>query len=133
MSKPRYKWESYVIRVIEDQPRKQRALDAIRFGSGASDGMPRTKGRRRTTEDKALRTLSGDEQFEYDAVQAAVNWARAQPDGDDILTLVELRYWRKSHSVEGASPLCRMSRRTAIRRNQAFKKQVARGLKIYGR
>lgn len=133
MSKPRYRWEGYVIRVIEDQPRKQAELDSLRFGRGGLDGMPRAKGARRATEDKALRTLPRDEMFEYDAVQGAVNWACSQPDGEDILHLIELRYWRRSHTIRGASRLCRMSESTALRRNQAFKRRVAQGLGLLGR
>lgn len=129
MSKPRYRWWSYVKWCIRDYPAKCRELDEMRsHGAVRIDGMPKGGSSSRSTEDRALRGFSGQKEREYEAVRRAVDHARTLPDGDDVLVLIDLMYWRQTHTLEGAARKARMSARTARRRNHAFITAVAAGM-----
>lgn len=120
-------WWGYVKWVIRDQPKKRRELEAIRSGGGlASDGTPRSTEARRTTEDRALRGFTGQKAREYDAVEAAAAETRTYASGALRLKLIDMVFWQRSHTLEGAAMACHISRRTAIRYHGDFIRLVAK-------
>lgn len=127
MSKPRYKWWGYVKWCIRDYPAKCRELAELRRQSfGAGDGLPRGSEARRSTEDIALRGFAGQKEREHRGVDEAVRETRALPDGEAILRLVELVFWRGTHTLQGAAMACHTSEATARRWHNAFIRRVAR-------
>jgi hypothetical protein len=136
MDRPRRGWWGYVKWVIRDQPEKRRELEAMRSTGGfASDGTPRATEARRTTEDRALRGFTGQKAREYDAVEAAAAETRTYGNGPLRLKFVDLVFWRRSHTLEGAAMVCHISRRTAIRYHGDFIRLVAAkmGFDVEGR
>lgn len=128
MSRPRYRWWSYVKWCIRDYPAKCAELGILRQQLGASrlDGMPRARRGARSTEDAALRGFTGQRRREFDGVAEAIEDARRKPDGEDILVLIDLVFWRQTHTIEGAAHKARMSSRTAYRRYKEFVLDVGR-------
>lgn len=93
----RYRWWSYIKWVVRDWPQKEKSLPGL---TGA-----------------ALR--------EYEAVQAAVQETRALSGGADCLRLIELVYWKNSHTMQGAAEVLHVSYDTAVNWNRGFIKKVA--------
>ena len=71
MSKPRYRWWSYIKAVIRNYPTLCEKLSDIQSTSvtASLSGMPRGGKPRRETEEAALRQLPLVEQKEHDAVK----------------------------------------------------------------
>ena len=97
-----------------------------RSGARAPDGTPRSTEAKRTTEDIALRGFIGQKAREFDAVEQAVEITRGYGSGPLRLRFIDLVFWRKSHTLEGAALECHISRRTAIRYHSDFIKLVAK-------
>lgn len=66
-------------------------------------GMPGGGGERRSTEDAALRQLPADQQRRYDAVAQALEISEHLTSGLSRVQLIELVYFRRSHTLEGAA------------------------------
>jgi len=130
MSRPRYRWWSYVKWCIRDYPVKCAELGMLheQLGAARLDGMPRARRASRSTEAAATRGFSGQKRREFEAVERAVEITRRKVDGDDILVLVDLVFWRQTHTIEGAAHKARMSSRTAYRRYKEFVLEVGRGM-----
>lgn len=127
MSKPRYKWWSYVKWCIRDYPNKCRELAELRQQSfGAGDGQPHASEAQRSTENIALRGFSGQKEREYLGVKRAVDGVKKRSDGDEILHLVELVFWKQTHTLQGAADRCHVSYSTAARWHGNFVRAVAR-------
>ena len=135
MSKPRYKWWGYVKAVIRAYPDHRRDICAIkqqsitpRYGGssgGGGDGRP--------VERLALRALPPDEQRELDAVEAAERIVAAMPDGAERLRLIELVFWRRSHTLQGAASELYISYATAKRWHNRFIVLVAKKMELIER
>lgn len=129
MDRPRRGWWGYVKWVIRDQPEKRRELEAMRSAGGfASDGTPRSTEARRTTEDRALRGFSGWKAREYDAVERAVLETTSLPDGAERLRLIDMLFWRQTHTLHGAAYELHIGYRTARRWQARFVVRVAEQL-----
>lgn len=63
---------------------------------------------------------------EREAVAAAVEITRALPDGECRIKLVELIFWKKTHTLQGAAGKVGASERTARRWHTEFIRCVAR-------
>ena len=127
MTGPRRGWWGYIKWVIRDQPTKRRELLEMQSAGGFDmDGMPKATEARRTTEDKALRGFVGQKAREFDAVERATETTRGYNNGPLRLKFVDLVFWRRSHTLEGAAMVCHISRRTAIRFHGDFIKLTAR-------
>ena len=105
MSKPRYGWWSYAKYMVRIYPERKaeyqerqsqritREIAATLGGSAAS----------RTTENAALRQLSPAKQAEYDAVTKAVEATRRSKTGEERLALIDMIFWKQSHTLDGAA------------------------------
>lgn len=100
MSKPRYRWWSYVRRMIRDYPSLKCQWDDLHEQNITADisGMPGGGGTSRTVEAIALRQLpDADDQKDFDAVSKAIEITQMKPNGDDRMRLIELMYWSKKN------------------------------------
>lgn len=68
----------------------------------------------------------GIEKKENDSVLDAVAETRDMPDGEERMKLVQLIFWEKTHTLEGAALEINCSERTARRWHTDFIKCVAR-------
>ena len=82
--------------------------------------MPRGGDTTRQTETLALRELPTTQAREYEAVRRAV--ATEDPQH---LKLIDLLYWKQSHTIMGASDKMKIGERTARRWNGDFIRKVA--------
>lgn len=131
MSKPRHKWYGNVIRTIRYYPTleaEKGALTSQSITAGYS-GMPRASEPSRATEACALRCLSPREEEEIDAVRGAIIEISRQQDGDDVLKIVKMVDWKKTHTIDGAAGVIPVSPRTAKRMRGRFVLAVARRLR----
>lgn len=83
-------------------------------------GMPSGAGEHRSTEDAALRQLPAAEQRRHDAVAQAVQICGQLTSGPSRVKLIELVYFRRSHTVEGAALQIPISSRQAWGWNNDF-------------
>ena len=105
MSKPRYKWWGYIKAVIRAYPGLKREYEDLHEQSITANisGMPGGGSASRGTEDIAVRELPYTRQREYEAVRRAVDATKLMPTGTDRLALVDMVFWKKSHTLAGAA------------------------------
>ena len=105
MSKPRYKWWGYIRNVIRSYPELKREYEALHEQSITANlsAMPGGSDATRGTENIAIRELPRTKQREYDAVQRAIELTRRMPNGELRLRIIDLVYWKRTHTVEGAA------------------------------
>lgn len=96
MSKPRYRWWSYVKAMIRNYP----AL--------------------------VDRYIQGPALREREAVQRAIDQTEQMVDGKERLQVIDLVFFRQTHTLEGAAVLIPCSERTARRWHTDFIKAVAK-------
>ena len=122
MSSPRYDWWPYIkgmIRRYPDMCRKYNELHSPCISPSLS-GMPRGGDTTRQTETLALRDLPTTQVREYEAVRRAV-----ETEEPKKLKLIDMLYWKKSHTVMGAADKMKIGERTARRWNGDFIRKVA--------
>ena len=132
MSKPRELWWGYVKNVVRTYPELEQELKELRRtkvtpnynATGGSSGPGKT------TENAALRELEPKKQKRYDAVEAALRKTRRFRDGSSRCRLIDLVYFRKSHTLQGAADSCHVSFGTAKIWNQNFLRLVASELNL---
>ena len=122
----------YVRRVLYDYPRlaqEERELKTISatpaygaMGHGAGPGDP--------TALLATRELPRNKQRRLEAVQQAIRETERRPNGTHRLRVVELVYFKRSHTLQGAALMVPCSYRTAKRWHRDFICQVARNLDL---
>lgn len=88
------------------------ASSGERIGGGSS--------RRDPTAIAAMRELPPDDQRRYAAVRSAIFRMRYWRDSATRLMLVDLVYWKRTHSVEEAAEVASCSKSTAMRYQQEF-------------
>ena len=96
MSKPRYRWWSYVKAMIRNYP---------------------------TLVD---RYIQGPALREREAVQREIDQTEQMVDGKERLQVIDLVFFRQTHTLEGAAVLIPCSERTARRWHTDFIKAVAK-------
>ncbi len=128
MSKPRYKWWGYVKNVIRAYPGLKREYEALHEQAVTANvsGMPGGGGASRGTENIAIRELPYTRQREYEAVRRAVEYTKQIAAGADRLALVDMVFWKKSHTLSGAAYKLNLSYTTAQRYHGEFVIAVAR-------
>lgn len=134
MSRPRYRWWSYVKNMIRSYPTLKERADAMKQQQITPQltGMPRGKnGVSKPTENAALRELPRTEQRELEAVQKTIDQIRRKKNGSEILKLVKLVYWDRSHTIFGASNVLHVSERTAKGMNLTFVYKVAENYGLF--
>lgn len=77
-------------------------------------GMPGGGNVSRGTEDIAIRQLPRSKQLEYDAVRRAVEVTGMLKTGRERLRIMELVFWKQSHTLDGAAYATNISYDTAI-------------------
>ena len=129
MSKPRYKWWGYVKWCVADYPAKCAELAEMSgIGVPKSDGLPHSHEAQRTTENIALGKFSGQREREYEAVRKAIEITRRRKDGTEVLKLIDLVFWKRSHTLSGAALKCCVSYRTACEWHGFFIRLTAKQL-----
>lgn len=128
MSIYKYWWHPNVVRAIRQYPalvsaKEDKQTQAMTANYNA---MPRSGGVHRTSEDVALRQLSDREEEIVYAVGKAVEEIKNHQDGQDVLTIVRLVDWKRTHTTDGAAMALHMSERTARSRRNRFIYTVAK-------
>lgn len=116
MSKPRYRWWGYVKNVIRAYPILKREYDdlheqsitASMSGSGSPGGI------NRAAEIIAIRELPKPKQKEYDAVRRTILLTEHLRTGKDRLKLIDMVFWKGTHTLSGAAMELNISYDTAI-------------------
>lgn len=105
MSKPRYRWWPYIKSVIRAFPELKKEYEDLHEQSITANmsGMPGGGGVSRGTEDIAVRELPYTMQREYESVRRAIEKTRLYKNGRERLAIIDLVYWKKSHTLEGAA------------------------------
>lgn len=134
MSKPRNKWWPYIKAVIRDYPRLKRDYDALHEPSVAAkcSGMPSGGGQSRGTENIAIKELPYTQQKEYEAVRRAVAATKILSTGKERIKLIDLVFWKKSHTLSGAAYKLNLSETTAQRYHSDFIYLVAEKYGLIG-
>ena len=117
MSKPRYGWWSYAKYMTREYPAlrsEYRDLKSVKITRELSASMGGRSGKGSTTENAALRQLSPAKQAEYDAVTKAIEKTKQSRTGAERLAIIDMVFWKKSHSLEGAALAANVSYDTAI-------------------
>ncbi|MBR5094461.1 MAG: hypothetical protein IK095_05150 [Oscillospiraceae bacterium] len=127
MSKPREPWWGYVKNVIRDYPAAKRDLEELRRGRitpnyNATGGG---SGPSRTTEAVATRELPPRRQQRMEAVERAIGRTMRRSSGALRLRIVELVFFKGSHTLRGAGMACHVSYATAKIWQQDFIYAVA--------
>lgn len=102
MSKPRYDWWSYVKAIIRRYP-------SLKYAD-----------------------VSGISLCEKEAVEAAIATTERMQNGMDRLAVVDMVFWKQTHTLSGAAMMIPCGYETAKRWQQQFIKQVARSFKCDG-
>lgn len=131
MSKPRYRWWGYIKAVIRSYPALKKEYEDLHEQSVTAkySGMPGAGNVSRGTENIAIRELPSTKQREYEAVKRAIESVCLLRSGKDRLALVDMVFWKKSHTLSGAAYKLSISDTTAQRYHGEFIRLVAR---IYG-
>lgn len=130
MSSYRHWWTPNVARALKEYPRLIAKKDELRktalIAKYSTD--PRNKNATRSTENIALKDLPPAEAATVDAISSALDEISRRRDGDEIIRLVDLVHFRRSHTLYGAAMVLNMSEITAKRKNGDFIKLVAKKL-----
>lgn len=123
MSRTRYGWWAYVKDMIRRYPALSQEYADLHMQSITADysGMPHgSGGETRTVENLAMRELPHNAQREYEAVRAAIARTKVLSNGTDRLKIIDLVFWRRSHTLEGAAASIPVSYRQAQRYHAEF-------------
>ena len=104
MSKPRYRWWGYVKNVIRSYPElKERLLETPETAVTARySHQTRQSGTGRPVECSVVQRLSSRDAEEYEAVNAAIRETARMSNGEARLAIIDLVYWKRSHTLAGA-------------------------------
>lgn len=130
MSKPRYRWWGYVKNVIRAYPELERRaseLPPVSMTAKYGPSMP-SGGAGRPVEGAVVKRLSRRDATEYEAVRAAIRDTAKLPNGDTRLKIIELVYWKRSHTLGGAGYAVGYSYRQTRRLHELFVYTVAENL-----
>lgn len=91
--------------MIRAYPARKREYEELHQQSMTAQmtGMPGGGGVSRATENIAVRELPYTKQREYEAVKRAVEITMNLPNGSQRMKIIDLVYWKRSHTVEGAA------------------------------
>lgn len=122
MSKPRYKWWGYVKNVIRAYPGLKKEYEELHEQSitANTSGMPGGGGAGRAVEGIALRELPKPAQREYDAVRKTIMLTERMKAGSERIKLVDMVFWKGSHTLSGAAMALNISYETAVEYHRDF-------------
>lgn len=132
MSKPRYRWWGYVKAVIRAYPELKRIAELPAQTSVTARYGPQApkSGAGRPLERLVVKELSGDDCKEYEAVLRAIRDTEQMPNGAARLKIIELVYWKRSHTLAGAGLAVGYSYEWAKRAQRRFIELVAENLEL---
>ena len=87
--------------------------------------MPGSSEPSRTTENLAMRQLSDEEERWIEAIEKARDDMRQRSDGEEIMRLVSMVFFKQTHTMTGAAIETHVSLSTAQRRVGQFIVRVA--------
>lgn len=127
MSNPKYDWWGYVKGIIRRYPDLRKRYDDIHTQCIVPyySGLPGNGGDPRKAESIAIKTLPGVQQKEFESMEAALRLTLSLKDGNERIKLIDLIFWKRSHTLAGAAMKCNVSERTARRWHTDFIKCVA--------
>lgn len=122
MSKPRYGWWPYVKSMIRRYPAlKEQHDNLLRMQITPSySGMTGGGGDGRGLENLVLRALTNNDMREYEAVEAALAELETLDYPKRRRQLIEMVYWNRSHTVDGAAYAVNVSSRTGRQWHREF-------------
>lgn len=128
MSKPRYDWWGYVKGIIRRYPQLKKEHDDLHTSSMTADYSGDIHGSEvsRTTENIAVKELPTTSQREYEAVRRAIEATERYNNGRDRLKVIDMVFWKQTHTLEGASLCVPCGIATAKRYHGDFIRLVAR-------
>lgn len=130
MSKPRYDWWQYAIRIGEKWPMLQEQYTDLHQQAITPNmsGMPGGGSVSRAVEDVALRTLPGNMQKEYEAAVFALEEIMNKPEAGKQMQVVKLRFWDGTMTIAGAAMKVGYAERTARRICWRYILSIGRGM-----
>lgn len=122
MSRRSSSWRRIARQAVYDYPGLRSQLRDLQSMSvtPSLSGMPMGGGEHRSTEDAALRQLPPEDQRRLDAVAQALEISEHLTSGLARRKLIDLVYFRRSHTVEGAAMRIPCSVQTAKTWNSDF-------------
>lgn len=115
-------WREKAKRIIEAYPallREENELRSARI-TPVYNGMPGGGGAGRSTEGAALKELDPEWQRRLDSVRNAIATTNRYRNGKDRLKVIDLVYWKKTHTLQGAALSCNYCYDTVQEWNAAF-------------
>jgi hypothetical protein len=105
LSKTRYKWWGYIKAVIRAYPSLKKEYEELHEQSITAklSSLPGGGEVTRGTEDIAIRELPHTKQREYEAVRRAIDATKRIEGGDRRVMIIDLVYWKNSHTLAGAA------------------------------
>lgn len=122
MSRPRYKWWGYVKNMIRAYPGLRKEYDDLHRQSITANmsGIPGGGEASRGTENIALKELPKTKQMEYDAVRKSIAVTEKMKNGAERLKIINLVFWKNSHTLQGAAMAIPVSYETAVEYHRDF-------------
>lgn len=77
---------------------------------------------------KKKKYLMPRERQEVEAIERAVKWVQAMPDGDAILKMIKLYHINQTHELRGAADEAGYSYSVAVQKNHMFMRRCAQEL-----
>ena len=128
MTKPRFRWWGYVLAVLRAYPELCAKLQQLKDQHITVSYEPSGGGKggiSRPTESAALAELRGTEGKEYNAVRQAIEYTAKLKSGTERNALIDMVFFKKSHSLEGAAIALFISYSTAKKWHKEFVLAVA--------
>lgn len=130
MSRPRYRWWPYVKNVIRTYPELRKTLTEPVCTPMTARYGPQTpqNGLGRALESAVTKKLSSRDVAEFEAVEAAIRETAKMENGEARLEIIDLVYWKRSHTLAGAGMQVGYSYEWAKRAQRRFALSVAENL-----
>lgn len=130
MSTYKHWWHPNVARALKAYPALIAKKDELRKQNiiAKYSPDPRAGGTSRATENIALKDLPPAEAALVDAISSALEEVSRRKDGDEIIRLIDLVYFRGTHTLYGAAAALNMTEVTAKRKNGDFIRTAAKKL-----
>lgn len=124
----KYWWRPSVVDALHAYKRLKEERESLKSTSMTANynSMPKGSDPSRTTENIAMRQLPEDEERWVDAIDGAVEEVRTWKDGEEVIKIVELLDFKRSHSIDGVAYALHMHRNTVIQKRTRFIDVVAR-------
>lgn len=127
MSSPRYDWWGYVKGMIRRYPmlcleRNENLEQKITVNYNA---FGRSSNVNRAIENVVIKECLTTEEREYWAVTKAIEMTKKLPNGKSRIKIIELVYWKRSHTLKGAAKAVCFSERSTERFHTEFIRAVA--------